>query len=82
LLNNESSTNKLRLNKHHWGSKKISIKNLIVLINTKPIEEFQYVKVLTLNELINYLNFFKPIYTSEETSNIAKKILQLNGINN
>jgi hypothetical protein len=82
LLNNESSTNKLRLNKHHWGSKKISFKNLIVLINTKPIEEFQYVKVLTLNELINYLNFFKPIYTSEETSNIAKKILQLNGINN
>ena len=82
LLNNESSTNKLRLNKHHWGTKKISIKNLIVLINTKPKEEFQYVKVLTLNELINYLNFFKPIYTSDETSKIAKKILQLNGINN
>ncbi|MFA9202143.1 MAG: hypothetical protein ACEQSC_01160 [Candidatus Nanopelagicaceae bacterium] len=28
------------------------------------------------------LNFFKPIYTSDETSKIAKKILQLNGINN
>lgn len=81
MLNNDLSTNKLRLNKHHWGTKKISIKNLIVLIKTKPKEEFQYVKVLTLSELINYLNYFKPIYTTEETNKIAKKILQLNEIN-
>lgn len=80
LLNNESGRNKLRLDKHHWGAKKISIKNLIVLINTKPKEEFQFVKVLTLSELVNYVNYFKPIYTFDETSKIAEKILELNGL--
>ena len=78
MLNNELSSNKLRLNKHHWGTKKVSIKNLIVLINSKPNEEFQYVKILTLNELMNYINYFKPIYSSAETSKIAEKILEMN----
>ena len=81
LLNNELSSNKLRLNKHHWGTKKVSIKNLIVLINSKPNEEFQYVKILTLNELMNYINYFKPIYSSAETSKIAEKILEMNDKN-
>lgn len=81
MLNNESSSNKLQLNKHHWGSKKISIKNLIVLINSKPKEEFQYVKILTVNELISYVNYFKPIYSSDETTKIAEKILEMNGNN-
>ncbi|MEY4962917.1 MAG: hypothetical protein RLZZ323_236 [Bacteroidota bacterium] len=80
LLNNGLSS-KLRLNKHHWGTKKVSIKNLIVLINSKPNEEFQYVKILTVKELMNYINYFKPIYSSDETSKIAEKILEMNGNN-
>lgn len=47
LLNNEMSNYHLHLDKHHWGDKKISIRNLIVLTNIKPKEEFQYVKILT-----------------------------------
>lgn len=78
LLNNEMSNFHLRLDKHHWGDKKISIKNLIVLINTKPKEEFQYVKILTLNELLGYINFFKPIFSSIETQRIANFLLRIN----
>ena len=47
LLNSDKSNYRLRLEKHHWGDKKTPIKNLIVLTKTKPIEEFQYVKILT-----------------------------------
>jgi hypothetical protein len=79
LLNSDKSNYRLRLEKHHWGDKKTPIKNLIVLTKTKPIEEFQYVKILTTNELINYLNYFKPIFSSSETKKIAEFILQLNG---
>ena len=32
----------------YWGQKKISIKNIIVFINNKPLEEFQGVKILSL----------------------------------
>ncbi len=78
LLNNEMSNFHLRLEKHHWGDKKISIKNLIVLTNTKPKEEFQYVKILTLNELLGYINYFKPIFSSIETQRIAEFLLKIN----
>ncbi len=78
LLNNEISNFHLRLDRHHWGEKKISIKNLIVLINSKPKEEFQYVKILTLNELIGYINYFKPIFTSIETKRIAEFLVNIN----
>jgi hypothetical protein len=78
LLNNEISNFHLRLNKHHWGDKKISLRNLIVLTNTKPNEEFQYVKILTLNELLGYINYFKPTFSGIETQRIADFLLSIN----
>ncbi len=62
LLNNEICNYHLRLERHHWGEKKIPIRNLIVLTNTKPMEEFQFVKILTVDELIRYVKYFKPIF--------------------
>ena len=78
LLNNKMSNYYLRLNRHHWGDKKIPIKNLIVLTNKKPQEEFQYVKILTINELLGYVNYFKPIFSDTETKRIADMILRIN----
>lgn len=78
LLNNEISNFSLRLNNHHWGDKKISIKNLIVLTNTKPKEEFQYVKILTLNELLGYIKYFKPVFSTTETQRIAEFLIKIN----
>jgi len=78
LLNNEMSNYPLRLDKHHWGDRKISIKNLIVLTSTKPKEEFQFVKILTLNELLGYVNYFKPTFSINETKRIADFILRIN----
>ncbi|MCX2574980.1 nuclease-related domain-containing protein [Pedobacter sandarakinus] len=75
MLNNELSNFNLNLDNHHWGTKKLPIKNLIVLINTKPKEEFQYVKVLTLKELLSYVNYFKPIFSPGETKQIADFLL-------
>lgn len=71
------SSGRLRLQQHHWGDRKIPIRNLIVLTNSKPNDEFQYVKVLTLSELLNYIGYFKPIFTSAETQIIANYLLNL-----
>lgn len=57
----------LRFSKHHWGDRKIPIRNLVVLINQKPREEFDHVEILTLNELCNYVTHFKPTLSTEET---------------
>lgn len=78
LLNNDMSSYHLSLDAHHWGTKKIPIKNLIVLTNTKPKEEFQFVKILTFSELLGYVNYFKPIFSYNETKMIADMILRIN----
>lgn len=78
LLSGDIANRTVRLNKHHWGDRKIPIKNLIVLTNTKPNEEFQYVKVLTLSELLGYIRYFKPMFTQTETEAIANYLMNLN----
>jgi len=80
ILNGEISNAKLSLTKHHWGNRKIPIRNLIVLMNQKPIEEFQYVKILTLNDLLSYIHYFKPCFSTNETQLIANYLLNFSAI--
>jgi hypothetical protein len=68
---------RLSLNEHHWGDRKIPIRNLIVLINHKPTQEFEHVKILTLNELLGYVRYFKPCFSIKETQRIADYLLSL-----
>lgn len=75
VLNN-SNFLKWSLTKHHWGHKKIPVKNIIVFINNKPIEEFQGVKILALSELTNYIKYFPPIYETFETRKITQYLLK------
>lgn len=81
LLNSEISNYHLLLDRHHWGDRRISIRNLIVLMNTKPKEEFQHVKILTLKELLGYVNYFKPIFSNSETQKIAEFLINVNNQN-
>lgn len=70
LLNSDSMHNDLRLAKHHWGSKKIPIKSLIVMISAKPKEEFKHVKVISLKDLIGYVRYFDNVFSAEEVKSI------------
>lgn len=78
LLSAGISNHRVNLDLHHWGDRKIPIKNLIVLTNSKPNQEFQYVKVLTVSELLSFVQYFKPMFTSTETQAIANHLLNLN----
>lgn len=51
----------IKLKNHHWGVKKIPIKNILLLVGEKPKGEFQFVKLLTLNEIIGYIKYFEPV---------------------
>jgi len=74
MLNSESPLNDIKLERHHWGAKKIPIRNIIVMIKEKPKEEFKHVKVLSLNELIGYIQYFDHTLDSEEVKNIFEYI--------
>ncbi|HCR53013.1 MAG TPA: nuclease-related domain-containing protein [Cyclobacteriaceae bacterium] len=67
-----------KIGKHHWGERKIPIRNLIVLINHKPQEEFQYVKILTLSELLGYVEYFQSTMSAKEAQGIADYLIELN----
>ena len=68
LLNNNRTWRWLS---HEWGNVKVPVRNIIVFINNKPQEEFQYVKTLNLKELNHYLTGFNPVFTIEQTNSIA-----------
>lgn len=74
LLINDAN---IRLAGHHWGEKQIPVKNIIVMINHKPNQDFKYVKVKLLSELNNYLTYFEPIFTDNEVNRIAKYLLEI-----
>ncbi len=70
LLNSDSKFNGIELEHHHWGSKKIPIRNVIVMTNEKPKEEFKHVKVLSLSELNGYIQYFEELFSDKEVESI------------
>lgn len=74
ILNSHNSAESRFLNKHHWGDRKLKIRNLIVMINNKPKEEFKFVTVKVLNELNNFINYFEPIYDEAEVESIVQHL--------
>ena len=82
ILTGDNSKHIINIKQHHWGDRKIPIKNIIVMTNSKPNEEFQYVKVLTVSELLSYVKYFKPLFTSSETQAIASYLLNLSDTKN
>ena len=70
LLNSESEFNNISLERHHWGSKRIPIRSIIIMTNEKPKEGFKHVKVLSLKELNGYIKYFDQIFSETEVENI------------
>jgi len=69
FLNSDKSQG---LVQNHWGAKKIPIKNVIVMSNKAPKSDFQHVKVLPLDRLNGYIQYFDEIFDEVETENIFK----------
>ncbi|EDY86805.1 Nuclease-related domain family [gamma proteobacterium HTCC5015] len=67
---NEQVIDQIGLDKHHWGDKKIPIRNLIVMTNHMPKEEFQYVKILPLHRLSGYIQYFEKSLSDDDTRRI------------
>ncbi|MCG9792998.1 nuclease-related domain-containing protein [Flavobacterium algicola] len=64
------------LKNHQWGNLKIPIKNIVTFINQRPLEQFQYVKILSVNELLKYITYNPPCFSQEEVQNITNYLLE------
>jgi hypothetical protein len=78
LLNSKSNRSKNGLNWHPWGTKQIPIRNVVVMINEKPREKFNFVAVKSLNELNGYINYFNPVFSDEEFNRVVNRLRMLN----
>jgi len=76
LFNNENEKLNKHFSRHYWGNRKVPIRNIIVFTNKKPVEEFQHVKIVTLEELLPYVKYFNPSFLNTETEMIANFLLK------
>lgn len=67
----------LSFKRHPWGNREFPIRNIVVFTNTKPSGEYEFVRMLHLNELLPYINYFKPIFTNEEVEKVAQYLLSM-----
>lgn len=65
-----------KLGRNPWGDRRIPVRNIVVFTGAKPNEDFQFVRILNPNELRNYINYFKPIFSKSETEIIANYMLK------
>jgi len=68
------------LSQHHWGVRRVPIKNVVVFTRQKPSAEFEHVKMLTPPQLLSYIKYFAPQFTKKETQLIAASLLHLSRI--
>ncbi|MCB0361495.1 MAG: hypothetical protein KDD35_02160 [Bdellovibrionales bacterium] len=61
----------IRVNEHHWGDTSVQVRNILAMVGAMPKAEFQYVKMLPVNRLQSYLEFFEPKLEDEEIESIA-----------
>lgn len=60
----------LEFKNHHWGDKKIPVRNIIVMTNSMPKEMFKNVKVLPVKNLNSYVEYFDPIFSETEVERL------------
>ena len=77
LLNQAVKRGEMGHLSNHWGNKKISPKNIICMTGHKPQQEFQYVKILSLGELIRYISYRNQVYSEDEVEDLTDCLFKI-----
>lgn len=76
ILNGNKQGNSM-LKQHHWGNKKLPIRNIVAMVNHRPKEQFNYVAIKTLRELNGYIDYFEPVLDKSEVRSIADYLVEI-----
>lgn len=77
-LYNAVKDKKIKFKNSNWGNRHIPLKNIIIMVNNKPNEQYQYVKIKSIDEINGYLEYFKPIFDLDELECIKTYLLAIN----
>lgn len=70
-LNGAIRGRQIKLNKHHWGDTNINVRNLLVMVGAMPDADFQMVKLLSIERLRGYIEYFDPVFEVDEVESIV-----------
>ncbi|MBU44099.1 MAG: hypothetical protein CMN76_12830 [Spirochaetaceae bacterium] len=68
-------TKYVRLFHDHWGQKRIQIRNVILMMNHRPAAEYEYVKIVLLERINRYIQYFEAQLSAAEVDAIAEILL-------
>ena len=72
LLNDIIRTKRIAVFSNNWGQFKISISNILLMMNASTDQQFQYIKILTEKNLINYITKGRIIFSEDQIKYIVK----------
>jgi len=77
LLNGKSRKGNFWLKRHHWGKRKVPVRNVIAMTGHKPKQTFNHVAIKAHTELANYITYFEPVFSQEEVQEISAYLERL-----
>lgn len=80
ILNQAIQKNKIDYFGREGEDKKISPRNILLFMNHKPFEEFQFVKLLSINEIRSYVTYGNVIFSEDEIKTLAEYINRINEV--
>lgn len=70
-LNSAIRKRHIKLNGHHWGETKIGVRNILAMVGAMPNADFQRVKLLSVDRLVGYIEYFDPVFERAEVEEIV-----------
>ncbi len=55
-------------------TKKVSIRNIVLMINYKPTEKYDFVKIASLYQVNGYITYFKEVYNEQIVQQLVKHL--------
>ena len=77
LLNQGVKEGRMEHFSNHWGDKKISPKNIVCMVSHRPQQEFQYVKILSLGEMVRHTSYGKQVYNECEVESLSDYLFKM-----
>lgn len=65
----------ISLNSHHWGSKQISLKSVVVMAGATTNQKFKFITIKQLDQINRYLTYFDAIFNDREVEWLANTLL-------
>jgi hypothetical protein len=74
VINDFIKNNRAKVFFNNWGQLKVSVSNILLMMNSSTNEQFQFVKILTENNILGYITKRPIIFNEDQIKYIVNQI--------